>query len=83
MVDRNDSFEHAAANARADCPKCHGTGEYMYDHNHGTICNECCRHDRGWWLLTQGYSGWREGRETWCCVAGCGTKRDANPDGVS
>lgn len=79
----NDSFDHAAANARPDCPKCHGTGKYMYDHNHGTICDLCCQHDRGWWLLTEGYAGWRPGRETWCCRAGCGAKRDDNPDAVN
>lgn len=71
-----DSFAHARANARPDCPKCNGSGTYMYDHNHGTICDLCCRHDQGWWLLVQHY-GASNGK--WCCRAGCGTKRDDEP----
>ena len=65
----NDSFDHARKNAHPDCPKCHGTGSYMYDHNHGTICPLCCKHDRGRWLLEEHY-GSDNGR--WCCRAGCG-----------
>lgn len=63
------SFAHARANARPDCPRCGGTGTYMYDHNHGTVCDLCCRHDRGWWQLLKHY-GERNGM--WCCRAGCG-----------
>lgn len=69
-------FEHAKQNAKPDCHLCHGTGSYMYDHNHGTICNLCCKHDLGYWLLTEGYNGYRAGVDTWCCSAGCGHKKD-------
>lgn len=39
-----DAFANAAATAKPDCPKCKGTGTYMYDHNHGTVCDLCCTH---------------------------------------
>lgn len=71
-----DLREHAAKQARPDCPKCGGTGTYMYDHNHSTICDLCCRHDLGWWQL-QKYYGINNGR--WCCRAGCGYKVDSLP----
>lgn len=44
----DDSWANAKANARPDCPRCHGLGTYMYDHNHDTICNLCCKHNMGW-----------------------------------
>jgi hypothetical protein len=67
-TDKVDLFAHAAANAKPDCPRCGGAGKYMYDHNHGTICNLCCRHDLGWWQLGEHHS--KPGH--WCCSAGCG-----------
>lgn len=78
----NDSFAHAAANARADCPKCHGSGAYLYDHNHGTICDLCCQHDRGWWRLSESQQRANSGN-AWCCGAGCGFTRADNPDAVN
>jgi len=42
----------------------------MYDHNHGTICDLCCKHDKGRWHLQEHY-GAKNGK--WCCLAGCGT----------
>ena len=72
----NDSFQHSAANAKPECPKCKGTGSYMYDHNHGTICEQCCKHDRGFWFLLPGYVD----AGKWCCLAGCGFTMDQNPD---
>jgi hypothetical protein len=71
------NFANAARNARPDCPKCHGTGAYMYDEHHGTVCDLCCRHDMGWWLLEK-YYGDDNGK--WCCRAGCGKKLDENPE---
>jgi hypothetical protein len=68
----NDTFEHAAANASPDCLRCNGTGAYVYTTHgtpHSTICNLCCKHDRGWWLLEK-YYGAHNGQ--WCCGAGCG-----------
>jgi len=59
-----------------DCEKCDGKGHYMYDHNHSIICDACCPHDKGRWLLTEDFSGYREGQETWCCTRGCGTTFD-------
>lgn len=69
------------------CPKCNGEGTYMYDHNHGTICDLCCPHDQGSWQLTEFYGPDREGK--WCCLGGCGHIREnewgneekENPDG--
>ena len=72
----DDAFAHAAKNARQDCPKCKGTGSYMYDHNHGTICDLCCRHDQGWWPLKEHY-GKDNGKL--CCLAGCGKTVDPSP----
>jgi hypothetical protein len=54
------------------CLKCKGKGTYPYDENHGTICDLCCPHDQGSWLLPEGYN--KEGQ--WCCRAGCGHTRD-------
>ena len=68
----SDAFDHAAKNARPDCPRCGGTGKYVYTTHgtpHSTICNLCCLHDRGWWMLTEGYG---ENNGKWCCKAGCG-----------
>lgn len=72
-----NSFEHAKAGAKADCAKCRGTGSFMYDHNHSTVCNVCCKHDRGFWLLERSY-GANNGK--WCCFAGCGMLMTFNPD---
>ncbi len=52
-----------------DCTKCQGTGMYQYDDNHSTVCNECCPHNKGYWLLEEHY-GDNNGR--WCCLVGCG-----------
>jgi hypothetical protein len=64
-----DSFAAARLTAAPGCPKCHGKGVYMYDHNHSTICNLCCPHDKGYWQLLEHY-GADNGK--WCCRAGCG-----------
>lgn len=53
------------------CPKCGGTGWYKYDHNHSTVCPMCCKHRKGYWLLTEWYDGYVVGDE-WCCLNGCG-----------
>lgn len=50
------------------CVKCGDTGWYAYDHNHSKICDACCTHNQGVWLLTHHY---RDAGE-WCCRAGCG-----------
>ena len=57
------------------CPKCAGTGSYMYDHNHSKPCELCCDHGEGWWQLTEGYGGYREGADNGCCRKGCGQLR--------
>lgn len=74
-----NSFEHAKIAARPDCPICHGSGMYMYDHNHGTICWRCCKHDQGFWALTSHHEGYSSGYR-WCCLAGCGLAFPFNPD---
>jgi hypothetical protein len=68
-----DAFKEAEQNGRPDCPKCKGKGHYMYDHNHGTICDLCCPHNQGSWLLLEHY-GMNNGK--WCCLGGCGQTRD-------
>jgi hypothetical protein len=42
---------------------------YQYDHNHSTICDACCPHDEGWWLLMEHYN-YDNGK--YCCRRGCG-----------
>ena len=76
----NEAFNHAAANAESECLKCHGTGSYQYSTRgtpHFTICDRCCKHDKGFWYL-QKYYGHNNGK--WCCLAGCGFVMDWNPD---
>ena len=51
------------------CGKCNGTGSYQYDHNHGTVCDACCPHDQGWWLLMHHYG---DNNGKYCCKRGCG-----------
>ena len=74
-----DAFANAARNARPDCPKCHGTGKYLYDEHHGTVCDLCCQHNMGWWLLEKHYGA---DNSKWCCRAGCGKKLNKNPDPI-
>lgn len=74
-----DNFQHAQSNANKDCPKCKGKGAYMYDHNHGKICELCCRHNRGWFQLTKGH-GDKAG--LWCCKAGCGHVVETKPEDI-
>jgi hypothetical protein len=52
------------------CVKCLGHGSYMYDDIHGKICEACCKHDQGWWELTEAYG--KENVGKLCCKAGCG-----------
>lgn len=73
-----ESFRNAAKNANPNCQKCKGTGSYMYDHNHGTICNLCCKHNMGWWQLSACHGEERDGK--WCCRAGCGFIVDEKPE---
>ena len=51
------------------CLKCKDTGWYMYDHNHGKVCEECCPCDEGWFELKEYYG---EDNGKMCCVRGCG-----------
>lgn len=71
-----NSFEHAAKSAKPDCNKCKGTGKWMYDANHSTICGNCCKHDLGFWFLTEGYAH----AGNWGCLAGCGFYLPFNPE---
>ena len=59
----------------AICERCKGTGWYMYDNNHSTVCSDCCPHNQGWWILTKDYQGYKEGKDNACCSCGCGTMR--------
>ena len=71
-----DCFDNARRNANPDCQKCYGTGQFMYDHNHSTICPLCCKHNMGWWELGEGHSN----PGHWCCLAGCGLTFKECPD---
>lgn len=51
------------------CPKCNDTGWYPYDHNHSSICDQCCSHDEGYFELIEHYG---EKNGMWCCINGCG-----------
>ncbi len=57
------------------CHKCQGTGWHRYDENHSKKCSVCCKHTKGWWVLTEEYSGYIEGSDNRCCKDGCGTMR--------
>ena len=63
---------------KPDCPRCHGTGWWAYDHNHSQPCLRCCKHDQGFWALTEHYAGYAEG-DRWCCSSGCGFALPFNP----
>lgn len=54
------------------CKKCKGAGYYHYDENHGTICDACCPHDEGFWLLPEGYAN----AGNLCCRRGCGFTKE-------
>ena len=71
-----DMHVNAATNADRDCPKCHGAGVYPYSDRSTAICDRCCKHNQGWWLLEGAY-GADNGR--WACKAGCGVIVDAPP----
>jgi len=51
------------------CTKCNDTGWYSYDHNHRQVCDGCCTHSRGFWLLKEHYG---ENNGKLCCSNGCG-----------
>jgi hypothetical protein len=55
--------------ANLNCVLCSGRGYYSYDENHGKFCENCCLHNKGFWLLKEHY-GKNNGR--YCCLAGCG-----------
>lgn len=57
------------------CVKCNGSGQYMYDANHGKPCELCCPHNAGWWELTEHHAGYIEGADNGCCLMGCGQLR--------
>lgn len=69
-VRAGDAFATAAINANRNCPKCVGRGVYLHVQGTLAICDMCCRHNHGWWLLEGGY-GLNNGR--WACKVGCGT----------
>jgi hypothetical protein len=59
------------------CQKCKDTGWYQYTTYgtpHSKVCEFCCKHDKGRWLLKEHYG---ESNGKWCCIAGCGTTWEA------
>lgn len=59
----------------AVCVFCAGTGWRKCGHNHAQVCEHCCKHDKGWWELTEHHAGYVAGKDNACCRAGCGTMR--------
>lgn len=62
------------------CSKCKDTGFYNstpIGTAHWSPCPLCCKHDNGYWLLTEHYQGFRLGKETWSCNL-CGETKE-NP----
>jgi len=60
------------------CEKCNGTGWYQYSTYgtpHSKPCEDCCKHDQGYWQLLEHY-GDKNGK--WCCK-GCGHTLDKQP----
>lgn len=58
------------------CKKCNGTGRYMYDENHITICEECCTHPDGWHKMEENYD---KDTGKYMCKKGCGSIRKSPP----
>ena len=73
---KTDTCASAAMTAEPDCPKCCGKGVYKLDGRHLAVCDLCCKHNQGWWLLEGAY-GNDNGR--WACKAGCGRIVDTPP----
>ena len=71
-----DAFASAAINADRECRKCNGSGVYHLQQKRLAICDRCCKHNQGWWLLEGSY-GPDNGR--WACKAGCGHIVDTLP----
>ena len=76
----SDGFDRAKTRGgKPGCPKCRGAGVYVYTTHgtpHSTVCDLCCPHDAGWWLL-QKYYGENNGK--WCCRGGCGKVIEKEP----
>ena len=64
------------------CEQCNGTGWYQYTTRgtpHSKVCEVCCKHDKGYWLLEEHY-GDDNGRL--CCLAGCGATKEDDGSGI-
>lgn len=58
------------------CSKCKDTGWYQYSTDgtpHSKVCEKCCKHDKGFWLLEK-YYGKSNGKL--CCLNGCGFTKE-------
>ena len=73
---KSDVYASAAMTAEPGCPKCQGAGVYRYSDRSLAICDLCCKHNQGWWLLEGAY-GPDNGR--FACKAGCGKIVDRPP----
>lgn len=73
MPPYNECIRNARRNAKPECEKCGGKGEYEYDDNHWKICEKCCQHNLGWFKGGQ-FHGEANGK--WICKAGCGLAID-------
>jgi len=74
-----DVFVSAALNANSSCRKCLGSGVFREDEGFMVVCDACCGHRQGWWML-EGLYGTDNGR--WACKAGCGVIVDHPPDAI-
>lgn len=79
MSSYDDCVAHIAETASRDCRLCHGSGAWPYDRDHSQPCPRCCKHDRGFWPLTEGYAGYAAG-DRFCCLGGCGYSLPFDPD---
>lgn len=78
--DTADAIAVGSTCGSAVCAFCAGTGWRKYDHNHAQVCEHCCKHDKGWWELTDHHAGYVAGKDNACCRAGCGTMRRDLPN---
>lgn len=57
------------------CGTCHPekVAQLYIGQTYALRCPKCCKHDKGTWILTEGFMGYREGFKSEACLAGCGT----------
>ena len=59
-----------------ECKSCSGKGWYSYDKNHSKVCEVCCTHDEGFFVLSDLYANAGD----LCCMNGCGFTKEQSDD---